>query len=217
MRSFTALAAGLFAASVIATPLGLVEKRTDASEPCDDDAPPCMTYDQAQKVANNFKTLISDYSNATAEAVLTVDFTDYSDSVTELINSGCKGPQALGEATFDSRVAFEAGQGSQPNIPFELLNLWHTCDTVVIRWRTTVDSTATQFVTGIIVLETEYNKNSTDQPFLIDTVYSEFNSGAWLVDLGVFKPTCDANGNGPPPPPSASTKSKRSLLPVRMM
>lgn len=49
-------------------------------------------------------------------------------------------------------------------------------------------------------METEYKNGD----FLIDTVYSEFNSGAWLVDLGVFNPTaagiCDAQGNGPPPP-----------------
>lgn len=109
-------------------------------------------------------------------------------------------PFQLGEPTFDSLEAFKEGQGSQPPIPFEILQLWHTCDTVVIRWRTTVQEGATQIVTGIIVMETEYK----DGDFLIDTVYSEFNSGAWLVDLGVFDPVadgiCDAQGNGPPPP-----------------
>ena len=42
-------------------------------------------------------------------------------------------------------------------------------------------------ITGIIVLET--SKADNNGPWLINTVYSEFNSGAWLVDLGVFKPT----------------------------
>lgn len=81
MRSF-ALVAGLFAVASVASPL--LATRT---EECDDT--PCMTYDQATKVANNFGSLISAYSNASAEAYLTVDFTDYSDSVSELINSGC--------------------------------------------------------------------------------------------------------------------------------
>lgn len=85
-----------------------------------------------------------------------------------------------------------AGQGSQPDIPFDILNLWHTCDTVIIRWRTTVSSGAPEFVTGIIVMETEHQK-STSEPFLIKTVYSEFNSGAWLVDLGVFTPSCSSS------------------------
>ena len=37
-------------------------------------------------------------------------------------------------------------------------------------------------------METEY----VDGEFDIATVYSEFNSGAWLVDLGTFNPTCPA-------------------------
>jgi hypothetical protein len=47
-------------------------------------------------------------------------------------------------------------------------------------------------VTGIIVMETKYQK-STSEPFLIKTVYSEFNSGAWLVDLNVFTPSCSSS------------------------
>ena len=42
-----------------------------------------------QKVANNFKTLITSYSDAFANQVLAADFSDYSDSVAELINGGC--------------------------------------------------------------------------------------------------------------------------------
>lgn len=54
----------------------------------------CIDDDGAQRVANNFRTLITDYSNATAAQVLSPDFTDYSDSVNELINNGCPdGPQ----------------------------------------------------------------------------------------------------------------------------
>lgn len=57
-----------------------------------------------------------------------------------------------------------------------------------MRWRTTVAANATETVTGIIVLETveappDY---SGSEEYLIQTVYSEFNSGAWLVDLGKF-------------------------------
>lgn len=36
----------------------------------------------------------------------------------------------LGAATFDSRASFEAGQGGQPAIPFEILNIWNNCNTV---------------------------------------------------------------------------------------
>ena len=82
MRSF-AIAAGFFAVASLASPLVV------RSEPCDEDAAPCMTYDQASTVANNFADLIRNYSNDSALAYLTPDFTDYSDSVNTLIDAGC--------------------------------------------------------------------------------------------------------------------------------
>jgi len=202
MRS-TIIAAAAFAVGAIATPTFL-QKRD-----CNDT---CMTYDQAQVVANNFKTLIAEYSNSFADQTLTVDFEDYSDSVTELINSGCTGPQPLGSVTFDSRASFEQGQGSQPAIPFEILNLWYACDgPVVIRWRS---AQTPEIVTGNIVLVTEKNTDSSSsEPYLIKTVYSEFNSGAWLVNLGVFTPNCSADGNGTGPVGKRSVRS----LPMRIM
>lgn len=179
MRAFIA---AVFAVGALATPT-LVKKD------CNDT---CMSYDQANVVANNFKTLISDYSNAFADQVLTVDFEDYSDSVTTLIDSGCTGPQPLGSVTFDSRASFEAGQGGQPNIPFAILNMWYACTgPVVIRW---ASAQTPEPITGNIVLETTRG-NSTDEPWLISTVYSEFNSGAWLVNLGVFSPNCTTTAN----------------------
>jgi len=181
MRTF-AIAAGLFAVAALAAP-------KYQKEPCDEDAPPCMTYDQATAVANNFRQSIVNYSNESTIEHFTVDFVDYSASVNTLINSGCTGPQPLSGPTFDSREDFMAGQGAQPSIPFKTLGLWHTCDTVIIRWRSAQDP---EPVTGIIVIEAEYQKSKTN-PWLIKTVYSEFNSGAWLVNLGVFEPECSAS------------------------
>jgi hypothetical protein len=59
-----------------------------------------------------------------------------------------------------------------------------------MRWRTALTP---EFVTGIIVLETKYSAKDKSEPFLIKTVYSEFNSGAWLVDLNVFTPSCSSS------------------------
>jgi len=202
MRS-TIIAAAM-AVGALASPTFPVLQKRDCNDTC-------MTYDQATVVANNFKTLISNYSNAAADSYLTEDFTDYSDGVTELINSGCQGPQTLGAATFDSRAAFEAGQGGQPNIPFEILNMWYACEgPVVIRWRS---AQTPEIITGNIVMEVT-RSSSSSEPWLINTVYSEFNSGAWLVNLGVFKPNCTADGNSAAGP--VGKKAKRSL-PVRMM
>lgn len=199
MRSHI-FAAAAFAMGAVASP-AMIQKRD-----CNDT---CMTYDQASVVANNFKTLIANYSSSFANEVLTVGFEDYSDSVIELMNAGCDGPVTLGDATFDSRASFEAGQGSQPAIPFEILNLWYACTgPVVIRWRS---AQSPEEVTGNIVMETV--RGSGSEPWLINTVYSEFNSGAWLVNLGIFKPNCSANGSSTTGP---SGKVKRSL-PVRVM
>ena len=71
------------------------------------------------------------------------------------------------------------------NSPYETLNLWHNCDTVAIRWRS---AQSPQEVTGNIVMETEYDGDH----WRIATVYSEFNTGAWLVNIGTFVPTCPA-------------------------
>lgn len=105
MRSF-ALAAGLFAAAALA-----------GAPDCN--GPPCMTAVQAQEVATHFETLIKAFDASDAEQWLTKDFTDYSSSVNTLINFGCTAPQPLDGATFSSRDAFIAGQGSQPPIPFK--------------------------------------------------------------------------------------------------
>ena len=132
-----------------------------------------------------------------ATEALAIDFHDYSDGVNELINAGCSGPNTLGDATFDSRTAFINGQKTQPPIPFEILNLWHTCSTVIMRWRSSAPGHVKpeQIVTGIVVIETVQNSDSTSsQPWLMETVYSEFNSGAWLYDLGNFTASCTAAG-----------------------
>jgi len=152
----------------------------------------CMSDSQAQQVATNFKDLIANYSDALANATVAVDFIDYSASVNTLINSGCTGPVDLNSATFGSRAAFETGQGGQPAIPFEQLNIWHTCDTVIIRWRS---AQSPEPVTGNIIIETTPVKKNKGNPWLIQTVYSEFNSGAWLVNLGVFTPSCNATAS----------------------
>ncbi|QIX01465.1 hypothetical protein AMS68_006982 [Peltaster fructicola] len=154
----------------------------------DSDGNNCLTAKRAQQVAVNFRTLITNYTESMANASLTVDFTDYSDSVNELIDNGCpSGPRPLGSATFTSRANFEQLQAGQPQIPFKQLNIWHTCHAVIIRW---VSNMSPNIVTGIIVIETVPAPSGSKYMDLIKLVYSELNSGAWLYNLGVFKPTC---------------------------
>ena len=49
----------------------------------------CLSDNEAQTVAENFKESIAAYTDALADAAFTTDFTDYSDSVIELIDNGC--------------------------------------------------------------------------------------------------------------------------------
>lgn len=66
-----------------------------------------------------------------------------------------------------------------------------------MRWRTSAPGPVTpeQPVTGIVVMETEPNtgSGSDSQPWLMKRVYSEFNSGAWLYDVGNGTAGCSAN------------------------
>lgn len=132
MRSF-AIVAGLFAVATLAKPVNVVAR--GETDPCDEEAPPCMTFDEATVVADNFRLSIVNYSNATTIEHFTPDFVDYSASVNTLINGGCSGPVdvssrvglplscsanvkffQLNGPTFSSRVEFMAGQGSQPTM-----------------------------------------------------------------------------------------------------
>ena len=67
-----------------------------------------------------------------------------------------------------------------------------------------------QLVTGIVVIEAVANTDtSVSQPWLMETVYSEFNSGAWLYDLGNFTPSCTAAGL--PKSGNSTTKMSRRI------
>lgn len=183
---------------------------------------PCLSLAAANQVADNFATLIDGYTNAEAEAFLTEDYNDYTDSVKELINGGCTSPEPIDSSvTFAGRDAFIAGQGSQPNITFDVLNVWYNCDTVFLRWKSPTPqpvapaAAVQEQVTGIVVIETSYAGADAAQPYLINTTYSEFNSGAWLVDLTVFQPNCTS-------PAKRDVESRKEIgakrgLPAMMM
>ncbi len=80
MRGFVLATLSLFSLGAVAAP-----------------AAPCMTSSDATRVAGNFRALIAETFNTTlARTALTADYTDYSDSVNELINNGCpNGPAAV--------------------------------------------------------------------------------------------------------------------------
>jgi hypothetical protein len=158
----------------------------------------CLTRYEAQQVATNYGNLIASYSTSLAQVALSPDFTDYSESVNTLIDECPQGSAAQAQtvpllmATFSNRTAFETGQGQQPQINFNQLNIWHSCDTVNIRWETTNTAfiSSSRPVVGMIAMEVSQAPQGNEYPYWIDTVYSEFDAGAWLsnlIDAGICK------------------------------
>ena len=100
----------------------------------------------------------------------------------------------LGTLTFATKALFLNASLTQPPVPFTILQTWHTCDTVIIRWVAHPPllpgvTTPAQQVQGFDALIVEPSSNGF-QPYQIKTTYGEFNSGAWLADLG--RPECAA-------------------------
>ena len=92
------------------------------------------------------------------------------------------GGYPLGSTTFPSKAAFKAGQGSQPAIGFNLLNIDAvTCDTVAFRWAATLG--AQPAIKGINIFKAS-NSNGTASGWQIKIVFSEFNSGTWSQEIG---------------------------------
>ena len=154
----------------------------------------CLCLEVATEIVNDFLSLISAYNNDTANALLADSFVDTSDSINYLAGIPLGGP------TFPSKAIFELGQGSQPPVPISLLNIDAvTCDGVIaFRW-VGYPATAQLEVKGINILYTVNggDKNSVGPGgWQISQVFSEFNSAAWITDLGL---PC----NPPPAPPGA--------------
>ena len=163
----------------------------------------CMAQEDALVVAETFQSIIRGYTKEQALAALTEDFVDYSSAVSIIINKGGSGPKNITEPIFTSRDEFMEGHGKQQPIPFETLQVWHNCEGIVsMVWRTSrsgqgqPNESAAIPVTGIAVLETEPTELSTGieleraqaggYKYRIHTLWSEFNTAAWLVNNGVL-------------------------------
>lgn len=158
----------------------------------------CIPETTATEIVNQFSSLLTAFNSQVAANLLSsVSFVDTSDSINFL------GGFPLGGPTFPSAAAFIYGQGMQPPIGFDVLNIDAvTCAGVIaFRWSATINP-AGSAVKGINVL---YASNDPSlggghgkgvDGWVLTQVFSEFNSGTWLEDIGG---TCTP----PPPRPSA--------------
>lgn len=151
----------------------------------------CLTMDQATHVAQTWAGLIANYSDSVALASIVEDFVDYSESVNSLINNCPQGAAAISrpllDPSFTNRSSFMIGQSQQPPLTFNIQQVFRGCGSVSFRWMTndTAPIPNPRPVVGIITIETRPNVEdpSSAYPFLIETVYSEFDSGDWLKNL----------------------------------
>jgi hypothetical protein len=192
MQVFTTLAAAtaLFSSAIYARPLS-------NSLPIQSDTRTnCLTTADADYIVNSFALLInSTFDTALAADILAVDFIDYSDSIDFLAGV------PLGDATFTSLAGFEAGQGGQAPVPFQVLSIDAvTCTNIAFRWLA-YPGTGIYEVKGINIAYTAQTgsaENGADG-WQIQTNFVEFNVAAWDLDLGG---DCTA-----PPPPSKARRS----------
>ncbi|CAD0084075.1 unnamed protein product [Aureobasidium vineae] len=168
----------------------------------------CISAPDASLVATNFGFTISNSTKDVAVQLFTNNFTDQSDGVLTLMNE--PGLQAqdvsraninsfhltqpityltqLGKLTFSSKAEFLAAQGAQPNVPFEILNLWNTCNTVIIRWLSAQTPYPVQGISVATVQPAIKGQGGGfgvgPQKWQINNIVAEFNSEAWLGNLG---------------------------------
>ena len=133
-------------------------------------------------------TLLTAFNAETANNILSATkFTDTSSSINFL--SG----QPLNGVTFPNRQAFIAGQGAQPPIGFEVLGIDAvSCKdknsaVIAFRWLAKVGGNRTGGAKGINVLYVSKDKAAGQtgvDGWVIDTVFSEFNSAVWTIEFG---------------------------------
>lgn len=95
-------------------------------------------------------------------------------------------------------MAFIYGQFLTPPIPVvKTLDYFYSCNKLAWRWTGEQIGSSAFPVNGIITIDLDFNgPSNVNGGALIKTVYSEFNTAKWLVDLGVT--ACV-----PPPRPSS--------------
>ena len=154
----------------------------------------CIPYNTAVGIVQAFVSTLTAFDVNTATNLLAPGFTDTSSSINFLTGAPLEG------LTFPSPGAYIAGQGAQPAIGVDILNIDAvTCDGVIaFRWvgHVGLDIAPSN---GISIL---YTIKSGPDPTIVgpggyqlETLFSEFNSAAWVEDIG---------GSVTLPPPQSS-------------
>ncbi|KIX08206.1 uncharacterized protein Z518_02862 [Rhinocladiella mackenziei CBS 650.93] len=143
----------------------------------------CIPYNTAVEIVDQFVSTLTNFDTNVATNLLAPSFTDTSDSINFLAGI------PLGSVTFPSPAAYIAGQGTQPPIGLDILNIDAvTCDGVIVfRWQAYVGIQVGP-VKGITVLYAVQSGSDCDvvgpTGYQLGKLYSEFNSAVWTLDIG---------------------------------
>ena len=116
----------------------------------------CLTDSEAKHIGRLWTQLIGNYTTSLAQNALVPNYTDYSASALSL-NKVCPqaphAPPSLLDPVFHNRTQFEEGQGSQPPIKSKILQVWHGCHDVTMRYVMETGGSGSNPVVGIIAIE----------------------------------------------------------------
>lgn len=159
--------------------------------------PACLSDSDAQDLVNGFVQLIGAFTVDLADKILSPDFTDTSSSINFLEASigaipGGVTATTLSGTTFQNRADFITAQQSQPSVTLVPLEIFHGCSLITWRWKTSSLTPDTVYGINVMTVAPVGGSACTAPTFQIETNFSEFNAGAWLIDQ--FSGTC-----APPP------------------
>lgn len=141
-----------------------------------------IPYDTAVQIVNDFVSTLTAFDAAVASNLLAPDLQDYSDSINFLIGA------PAGSITFDGAQAYIGGQGAQPPIGLDILDIDAVTPegVIVFRWTAQVALDLAP-ANGITVLHTT---QSGSDPTIVGPggyqlakIFTEFNSAAWIGKL----------------------------------
>jgi len=141
-----------------------------------------MTSDIAIQIASRYISIFATHDNDTISELIADNFAMVSDSVNYIAGI------PLGNPTYRSKAAFQQAEASKPFERASLVNVDAvSCNgVVVLRWLSVIGTQQLE-VKGITTL---YTVNGGDEGVIgpggwqVSQAFSEFNSAAWLVDLG---------------------------------
>ncbi|EFQ36720.1 hypothetical protein CGRA01v4_14159 [Colletotrichum graminicola] len=140
--------------------------------------PACLRTEDGRDLAAEFQRLIRNYSAKAADRLLAPDVVAHCDGMNEMAG------KPLGAPTYHDReelkTALERQSGRPTPVTLRTVDVV-TCNTVVLKW-TAVFGQEKLPVRGIQILTVQ--KSAPHYGWAIKTIDTEFNSLAYLVDLG---------------------------------